>query len=418
MMNTARLGLRHIGERLTPRLIVIGTISFLTLIDLFATQAILPSLASRYRVSPAEAGLAVNACTLGMAVSALLVAVFGNMIDRRRAIWLCLALLSIPTALLAIAPDLTSFAALRILQGLCMSAAFAFTIAFIAEHGSPEETAAGLAAYVTGNVASNLLGRMAAAALADHAGLPITFFAFAALNLLGAVLVIYFLDGMMDEPAAATGARATGSIGAAARNVPMVRASRFAPVLMHLANAEIMRVCAIGFLILFAFLGIFTYVNFVLVAPPLALSAATLGFVYLVFIPATATTPRSAQLQSYLGLRWALIVSLAAAIAGLPMLLSTELWLVLAGLALIGAGTFAAQALATSALAQLTMTDRPAASGLYLASYYAGGLVGSAAVGQIYMAGGWPIAVGTVGLALVGAAVLAATIRRGAAESS
>lgn len=403
MMNTARLGLRHLGDRLTPRLLVIGVISFLTLIDLFATQAILPSLAVRYRVTPAEIGLAVNACTLGMAISALLVAVFGNMVDRRRGIWLCLALLSIPTALLAVAPDLISFAALRILQGLGMSAAFAFTVAFIAEHGTREETAAALAAYVTGNVASNLFGRIAAAALSDHAGIPVTFFAFAVLNLLGALLVIYFLDGMEDASAPASPVTPSSATH---------RPNRFAPIVMHMSNPEVIRVCAIGFLILFAFLGIFTYVNFVLAAPPLALTATALGFVYLVFIPAMVTTPQVSRLQARLGLKGAIAAALAAAIAGLPLLLFSELWLVLAGLGVIAAGTFGAQALATSALAQLTMTDRPAASGLYLASYYAGGLAGSAVVGQIYQLAGWKAAVGTIGIALASAVVLAASIQQ------
>jgi hypothetical protein len=40
-----------------------------------------------------------------------------------------------------------------------------------------------------------------------------------------------------------------------------------------------------GFCILFAFIGTFTYVNFVLVRPPLSLGMMQLGFVYFVFLP-------------------------------------------------------------------------------------------------------------------------------------
>ena len=50
-----------------------------------------------------------------------------NRIDRRRGILVSLTLLSIPTALLAVAPDLTTFTVLRVMQGLCMSTAFALT---------------------------------------------------------------------------------------------------------------------------------------------------------------------------------------------------------------------------------------------------------------------------------------------------
>src|SRR5829696_8184246 len=93
------------------RTLLIGLIAFLTVIDLFGTQAILPALTRAYGVTPAAMGLAVNASTMGMAVAGLTVAYFSRRIDRRRGILLSLALLAIPTALLASAPDLATFAA-------------------------------------------------------------------------------------------------------------------------------------------------------------------------------------------------------------------------------------------------------------------------------------------------------------------
>src|SRR5437773_9888739 len=93
------------------RNLVIGVTAFLTVVDLFATQAILPSLARHYQVTPAAMGLAVNAGTMGMAVSGLAVALFARQIDRRLGILVSLALLAIPTALLAVAPGLGTFTA-------------------------------------------------------------------------------------------------------------------------------------------------------------------------------------------------------------------------------------------------------------------------------------------------------------------
>jgi YNFM family putative membrane transporter len=98
------------------RTVIIGLTAFLTVVDLFATQAILPSLAVAYNVSPAAMGLAVNASTMGMAVASLAVAFFSRRIDRRIGILISLCALSIPTALLAVAPDLTTFTMLRIGQ--------------------------------------------------------------------------------------------------------------------------------------------------------------------------------------------------------------------------------------------------------------------------------------------------------------
>ena len=49
------------------RSLAIGLTAFLTVVDLFATQAILPSLTRHYHVTPAAMGFAVNATTMGMA---------------------------------------------------------------------------------------------------------------------------------------------------------------------------------------------------------------------------------------------------------------------------------------------------------------------------------------------------------------
>jgi MFS family permease len=70
------------------------------------------------------------------------------------------------------------------------------------------------------------------------------------------------------------------------------------------------------------------------------------------------------------------------------------------GLTLVGVGTFFAQAAATGFVGRVAMTNRGAASGLYLASYFSGGLVGSAVLGQIFDSFGWPACVLGIGLAL------------------
>ena len=57
--------------------------AFLTVVDLFATQAILPSLTRAYNVTPAAMGFAVNSSTMGMAVAGLVVSLFSQRIDRR-----------------------------------------------------------------------------------------------------------------------------------------------------------------------------------------------------------------------------------------------------------------------------------------------------------------------------------------------
>jgi MFS family permease len=91
----------------------------------------------------------------------------------------------------------------------------------------------------------------------------------------------------------------------------------------------------------------------------------------------------------------------------LPLLLLPNLAVVLAGMVLVGVGTFFAQATATGFVSRAATVDRGAASGIYLACYFAGGLVGTAILGQIFDRIGWPGCVAGIGLALGAAAVLA-----------
>src|SRR5262249_26835945 len=153
------------------RSVVIALTAFLSLVDLFATQAILPMLTAHYGVMPSQMGLTSNASTFGMLISGLAVGYFSSSIDQRRGILIRLVLLSIPTTLLAYAPNLTAFALLRVMQGLCMASAFTLTLAYLGEHYGAQDSASAFDAYITGNVASNLIGRLISAGVADHFGL-------------------------------------------------------------------------------------------------------------------------------------------------------------------------------------------------------------------------------------------------------
>ncbi|RWG00436.1 MFS transporter [Mesorhizobium sp.] len=373
---------------------LIALIAFLTLVDLFATQAILPSLVVKFGVSRATMGFAVNASTFGMAVAGVAVALFGRGIDRRNGIWLSLAILAIPTTLLSQTDNIVVFALLRVAQGLCMSTAFTLTMAYLAEHFSARQTTSALAAYVTGNVASNFFGRLMSAAVADTFGISTNFLTFAALNLLGAALVWFTLQK-------------TSEMMRADLEGKPVRAAWKAP----LRNVELRACFAIGFLILFVFIGTFTYVNFQLVAVPLSLTPMALGAIYFVFLPSMLTTPLAGRVAASLGPRGGIGATLALAIIGLLLLLVPNLTVVLAGMALIAVGTFLAQAIATGHVSRTASRDRAAASGIYLASYYGGGLAGSFLIGQIYDRVGWTACVAVLAAVLAGAIAIARVLR-------
>ena len=370
---------------------VIALTAFVTVVDLFAAQAILPALRASYGTTPAMMGAAVNASTIGMAIGGFATALLSHRIERRRGIMLALALLAIPTLLLGQLPSLAVFAVLRVLQGLCMATAFTLMLAYLGEVTSGSATPAAFAAYITGNVASNLVGRLMAAGVADHVGLGAVFQAFALLNLCGALLV------------AVTVTRKAPPAGS-------LMPEPFAWV-AHLRNKRLLADFGLGFCILFAFIGTFTFVNFVLVRAPLSLGMMQVGFAYFVFLPSILTTPLAGILVRRAGTRLGVWIALGTAMIGLPLLLLPSLAAVLAGMVLVAVGTFMAQAIATGFVGRAASGDRGSASGIYLASYFGGGLVGSLVLGQVFEHAGWTACVTGIGLSLAIAAFLAIGLR-------
>src|SRR5262249_1842804 len=135
-------------------------------------------------------------------------------------------------------------------------------------------------------------------------GLAANFYIFSALNLAGAVLVYFSLSRTAPMAPVASGAAPTSAAWRA-----------------HLKNGALLASFAIGFCILFAFIGTFTFVNFVLVRDPYSVGPMSLGFVYFVFLPSIVTTPLAGNVVRRFGTRPTFWASLAVALAGLPLLL-------------------------------------------------------------------------------------------------
>ena len=83
------------------------------------------------------------------------------------------------------------------------------------------------------------------------------------------------------------------------------------------------------------------------------------------------------------------------------MLLANTLAPVLIGLAGVALGTFFAQAIATGYVGRRASENKGVASGLYLACYFLGGLIGSALLGQLFDRFGWAACIAGVGAVLM-----------------
>jgi MFS transporter, YNFM family, putative membrane transport protein len=372
------------GHSTSRALVTMGLTALLTLMDLFGPQAIAPVLTSAFDTTPGRMGIAINAATVGMAISGLITACFADRIERKPVMVAALLTLSVPTFLLGLAPGLAIFVALRIVQGFLMCASFTVAIAYVAEEWGPSGAAPlVMAAYVTGNVASNLAGRLLAGSAAQYADWRDAFFLLAAINLAGGLMLWAMLPRgrkLQSRP----------------RSALILTALR-----QHLANPRLRGAFGIGFLILFCFIGVFTYVNFLLSRAPFSLPPATLGALYSVFLVSLAATPAAGPAVRRLGAAMSISLGALVSLLGVLLTLVQTIAIVMAGLALVGVGTFFCQAVATGFTGRAGGDAKAAASGLYLTAYYTGGICGALLLGIVYDAWAWPGCVAVTGSAFV-----------------
>src|SRR6185312_17534717 len=92
-----------------------------------------------------------------------------------------------------------------------------------------------------------------------------------------------------------------------------VEQSPVSAMVAHWRNPSLRAAFGLGFCILFAFIGTFTYVNFILVRAPLSLDMMGVGFAYFVFLPSIVTTLLAGKAVALFGMRSSLWGGLAVA---------------------------------------------------------------------------------------------------------
>jgi YNFM family putative membrane transporter len=374
-----------------PRRLAMALSGLCTFINLYATQPLLPLFARDFSASAAEVSLTIGASTLAVALGAPFVGLVADVVGRKRIIAGAMALLVIPTALVALSSSIGELILWRFVQGLLLPPILAVTLAYIGDEWPGDQVAGVTAAYIAAGGLGGFLGRFVSGVVADHGGWRAAFWIYAVATAVSAAYVAWAL------PRERNFVRAEG----------LRHSARLA--LGHLFNPPIVATFAIGFAVLFAFVAAFTYVNFYLAAPPFDLSASALGSIFVVYLLAVVVTPMTGRWAGIIGRRALVISAVAVWCVGLLITLVPWLPAIIAGLAITSVSGFVCQAAATGLLAQRAEAARSSALGLHVTCYYLGGSAGATAPGPVWERAGWP---GCVALVILVLAAMAALVAR------
>lgn len=361
-------------------------------LSIYTAQPLLPLIADTYGLNPAQAGLALAAPTVALALMAPFAGTISDRLGRKAVMIGALLAMIAPTLLAAGAQSFQMLILWQFIAGLLVPGVTAVAMAYAGEEWPAGETAGVVAIVVAANVGGGFLGRFVAAMTASYAGWHAAFWATALLQLLAAAAVALLLPP--------------------SRN--FVSSKKLAQSLQvmsqHITNPVLVAVFVTGAFILFNIVGVFTYTGYRLMAAPYGVSPAIVGLLYLLYLLSILVNPRAGRWINRVGPRRAFCVSAMFAIAGILLTLLPGLPAIVGGLTIFTVAIFVCQSAATSQVVLIATSGRAAATGLYSTAYYIGGGLGAIVPGYAWATMGWPGSVAVFITAMLAAILLAQAV--------
>lgn len=365
---------------MTPafRRAAVGIPGFCAFFNLYGPQSLLPSLAREFDASPAEISLTMTATTLAIAISAPFAGAIADMLGRKRVIVAAMIVATIPLIMIALAPSLHALIVWRFVLGLALPPIFTVVVAYIGEEWPPAQAMGAMGVYMAATSVGGFSGRFVSGILADMVGWRAGFLITAAMTFLCGLAVALIL------PRERNFTRSEG-LAVSARQM-----------LGHLRNPQLLATYAVGFGTLFTFVALFTYVNFLLAAPPFNLSPTLLGAIFVTYLAGAAAVLGLGRAIGRFGRRPLVIGAIALWACGALLTLVPSLPFIIAGLAVAACGGFIVQATSTGYVALTAESGRTSAIGFYATTYYIGGSVGAILPGLTWSIGEWSACVAMV----------------------
>lgn len=364
---------------------------------LYSPQALLPLMSEQFEVSPAAASLSLAVSTATLGLTLLFAGWVADAWGRTRVMtWSLLVAAGLGLAA-SMAPSFPVLLLLRALEGIALAGLPAVAMAYLAEeiHGHSLGLSIGL--YIGGNAIGGMSGRLISGFLADIGGWRL---AVAGVGVLGLVCALAFMRLLPP------------SVHFVARPFEPRRLLR--GMRPHLTEPGLLRLDAVGALLMGAFVAVYNGLSFRLEAAPYGLGEAAVAAIFLVYPIGSFSSAWAGRLADRVGRRPVLPAAIVLAGAGLALTGAHSLPLIVLGVATLTAGFFAGHSVASSWVGRRSggLGSAAQASALYLLAYYGGSSLGGIAAGAAWSGGHWAAVMIVAGTLLAGALLLSLRLRR------
>ncbi|MFC0073999.1 MFS transporter [Samsonia erythrinae] len=339
---------------------------------LYCVQPLLPVLSAHFDISPATSSLSLSVSTGMLAIGLLFTGPLSDTIGRKNVMVVSLMSAAICTVICAFMTSWSGVLIVRALVGLSLSGVAAVAMSYLSEEMHPSVLAFSMGLYISGNSIGGMSGRLVSGVLTDYFPWRVAIGTIGVLALAAAITFWRILPPSRHF-----------------RRGSLRPKTLWLNSQLHWRDAGLPLLFLQGFLLMGAFVTLFNYIGYRLLAPPYLLSQAIVGLLSVVYLTGSYSSPTAGVLTSRYGRGPVLSCAIILMLTGLGITALTPLFIIFIGMMLFTAGFFAAHSVASSWIGQRARRAKGQASSMYLFSYYLGSSLAGTLGGFFWHAYGW-----------------------------
>ncbi|MFY0663960.1 MAG: MFS transporter [Natronospirillum sp.] len=333
--------------------------SILVFANLYALQPLLPLLATEFELTALQASYSFSITTLTLGLSLLVYGALSDALGRKPLMIGSLLGVVITVLFMSQVQSYAQLMALRGLLGLFLGGLPAIAIAYMGDEFERPALIVAVGFYISANTVGGISGRLIGGFVGEWLGWPAVFLVMAGLSAALLMLFVVLLP---------TAQRFTPR--------PVHPRMMLGDLYGHLQNPLILLACLIGGFNFFIFINQYSYVTFLLAAPPYNLSSTWLGLLFLTYLTGTFGSAISGRIAQRIPQPLCMVLGIGILMLGSLVTLSSNLAGIVGGFFISAFGLFFTQATASSWVSQQATHAKASASALYLLFYYLGATAG------------------------------------------
>ena len=345
---------------------------FATFALLYCVQPMMPMFSQEFSINAAQSSLILSVSTGMLAIGLLITGPISDRIGRKPVMVAALFAAALCTLASALMPTWEGILLMRALTGLSLSGLAAVAMTYLSEEIHPQHIGLAMGLYIGGNAIGGMSGRLIVGVLIDFVSWHTAMLVIGALALIAAGLFWKVLPESRNF-----------------RPRSLHPRSLLDGFTLHFRDAGLPLLFLEAFVLMGAFVTLFNYIGYRLLAAPYHMDQAFVGLLSVVYLSGIYSSAKIGSLADRLGRRKVLWGTIVLMLAGLAVTMLSPLPLVILGMLIFTFGFFGAHSVASSWIGRRATKAKGQASSLYLFSYYAGSSIAGTAGGVFWHMGGW-----------------------------